>query len=80
MDAGLVETEALPQVTALKELAQEGKLKLRVRAYMQISETDTNKLEKVDQIAKMAREINLDKFKIVGVKIFLDGTPEGSTT
>lgn len=80
MEAGIVETDKLPMLSAYQELVAEGKLKIRIRAYVQISETEDNKLEKVDQIAKWSKEINDDYFKVVGVKIFLDGVPEALTS
>ena len=79
-DAGIVETEQLPMVSAFRELADEGKLKIKVRALCEITETTEEPIKEVDKIAKLAAECNNDYFRITGVKIFLDGVVEALTT
>ncbi len=79
-DAGIVETEKLPMVSAYRELAEEGKLKIKVRALCEITETTKDPIKEVDKIAKLAAECNNDYFKITGIKIFLDGVVEALTT
>lgn len=79
-DAGIVETEKLPMVSAYKELAEEGKLKIKVRALCEITETNKDPIKEVDKIAKLAAECNNDYFKITGIKVFLDGVVEALTT
>ncbi len=79
-DAGIVETEQLPMVSAYRELAEEGKLKIKVRALCEITETTGDPIKEVDKIAKLAAECDNDYFKITGVKIFLDGVVEALTT
>ncbi len=66
-----------PMVTAMGELAQEGRLKQKVRAYYQIFETCEEPLREVDRAVEYAKQYNSDSFKIVGIKIFLDGVNEG---
>lgn len=66
-----------PMVTAMGELAQEGRLKQKVRAYYQIFETCEDPLKEVDRAVEYAKQYNCDSFKIVGIKIFLDGINEG---
>lgn len=79
-DAGIVETEKLPMVTAYKELAEEGRLKVKVRALCEIAEISKDPLKEVDKIAELAAGCDNDYFKITGVKIFLDGVVEALTT
>lgn len=66
-----------PMVSAMGELAQEGKLKQKVRAYYQIFETCEEPLKEVERAIEYAKQYNCDSFKIVGIKIFLDGINEG---
>lgn len=79
-DAGIVETEQLPMVSAYRELAEEGKLKIKIRALCEVTETNEDPIKEVDKIAKLAAECDNDYFKITGVKIFLDGVVEALTT
>ena len=79
-EAGILETEALPMVSAYKELAQEKKLKLKIRALCQISETTKDPLKEVERIISLAKQCNDEYFKIIGVKIFVDGVPEALTS
>mgnify|MGYP003319636243 CR=1 FL=1 len=79
-DAGIVETEQLPMVSAFKELAEEGKLKVKVRALCEITETNPDPIKEVDKIARLASECDNDYFRITGVKVFLDGVVEALTT
>lgn len=78
-DAGIVETEKLPMVSALKELAQEGKLKLKIRALCEIADISKDPMGEVDKIAKLAASCDNDYFKITGVKVYLDGVVEALT-
>lgn len=75
-DCGIDEG-ANPMVTAMGQLAQEGKLKIKVRAYYQIFETCEEPLKEIDKAIKYAKKYNCDAFKIIGFKIFLDGVNGG---
>lgn len=75
-DCGIVEG-AKPMVTAMSELAKEGKFKLKIRAYYQINECCPDPLAEVDKAVEYAKKYNCDSFKIIGIKIFLDGVHEG---
>lgn len=79
-DAGIVETEKLPMVSAFKELAEEGKLKIKVRALCEIADVSREPLKEVERIAALAEGCSNEYFKITGVKIFLDGVVEALTT
>ncbi|MDO4988722.1 MAG: amidohydrolase [Synergistes sp.] len=79
-EAGILETKALPMVSAYKELAQEKKLKLKIRALCQISETTEEPLKEVERIISLAKQCNDEYFKIIGIKIFVDGVPEALTS
>ena len=79
-DAGIVETEKLPMVSAYRELADEGKLKIKVRALCEIADVSKEPLKEVEKIAKLAEECDNEYFKITGVKVFLDGVVEALTT
>lgn len=78
-DCGIDEG-ANPMVTAMAELAEEGKLKLKVRAYYQIFETCKDPLKEVERGIEYAKKYNYDNFKIVGFKIFLDGVNGGMSS
>ena len=78
-DAGIVETEKLPMVSAYKELADEGELKIKIRALCELTETNKDPMKEVEKIAKLAEECNNEYFKVTGIKIFLDGVVEGLT-
>ena len=75
-DCGIDEG-ANPMVTAMGELAREGRFKLKVRAYYQIFETCEDPLKEVDRAVGYAKKYNCDSFKIVGIKVFLDGVNGG---
>lgn len=79
-DAGIVETEKLPMVSAYKELAEEGLLKIKIRAICEIADVSKEPLKDVEKIAALAEECNSEYFKITGLKIFLDGVVEALTT
>lgn len=72
-----IEEGAIPMVTAMVELAEEGKLKLNVRAYYQIYETNLDPLKEVDRAIEFSKKYNYDSFKIIGIKVFLDGVNGG---
>lgn len=78
-DAGIVETEIFPMVSALKELAEEGRLKIKIRALCEIADISKDSMGEVDKIAKLAESCDNDYFKITGVKVFLDGVVEALT-
>ena len=78
-DCGIDEG-ANPMVTALAGLAREGRLKQKVRAYYQIFETCADPLSEVDHAVELVKEYNCDRFKIIGIKIFLDGVNGGMTS
>ncbi len=80
LDAGIVETDKLPMASAYKELAEEGKLKIKVRALCEIADISEDPLKEVDKIAALAKECDDEYFKVTGVKIFLDGVVEALTT
>ena len=79
-DAGIVETEKLPMVSAYKELAEEGRLKIKIRALCEIADISKNPLKEVERIAALAQSCDNDYFRITGIKIFLDGVVEALTT
>lgn len=78
-DCGINEG-AIPMVTAMGDLAQQGKFKLQIRAYYQIFESGSDPLKEVERAAEFAKKYNSDTFKIVGIKIFLDGVNEGMSS
>lgn len=78
-DAGIVETDALPILSAYRELAEEGLLKLRVRALMEISDLEKEPLREVERVAALAKEFSNDYFQVTGIKVFIDGVPEALT-
>ena len=75
-DCGIDEG-ANPMVTAMGELAREGRFRLKVRAYYQIFESSAEPLKEVDRAIEYAKKYNCDSFKIIGIKIFLDGVNAG---
>ena len=79
-DAGIIETEKLPMVSAYKELAEEGLLKIKVRALCEIADVSKEPVKEVERIAALAKECDDEYFRITGVKIFLDGVVEALTT
>lgn len=79
-DAGIVETEKLPMVSAYKELAEEGRLKIKIRALCEIADVNKEPIKEVERIVSLAKECDDDYFKITGIKIFLDGVVEALTT
>ncbi len=63
---------------AYKELAKENKLQLRTRAFWNVTIDNAND-ETVGKIEKKAKEDNGDYYKVVGLKIFIDGVVESHT-
>lgn len=79
-DAAVTETDILPVCSAYRELAEENKLKLKVRALYEISEVSQDPIADVKRAAELAKEYENEYFSITGVKIFLDGVSEAHTT
>ena len=88
LDCSIVENEFSPQVTAFKELEEEGKLKLRYRAYYEVSEYNYNETYKtpkeyreheIEKAINFNKTLKGDHFQIIGIKAFLDGVPEALT-
>lgn len=79
-DAGVVETDALQMVSAFNELAEEGRLKMKVRALYEISESNQDPVAEVEKAIALSKECNNEYFKLTGVKVFLDGVPEALTS
>lgn len=88
LDCSIVENDLNKQVTAFKELEEEGKLKLRFRAYYEASEynyDDTYKTPQEYRAHEVEKAINFhntlkgEHFQIIGIKAFLDGVPEALT-
>lgn len=75
-DAGVNLSPAFPNAYA--ELAKEKKLQLRTRAFWNVVQADANE-ETVAEIEKMTKEQNDDYYKIIGLKIFIDGVVESHT-
>ncbi len=78
-DAGIVETEKIPMVSAFQELADEGKLKIKFRALCEIADVSKEPLKEVEKIEELSKKCDNDYFKITGIKIFLDGVVEALT-
>ena len=79
-DAGIVETEKLPMVSAYQELAEDGLLKIKIRALCEIADVSKEPVKEVERIASLAQACDDEYFRITGVKIFLDGVVEALTT
>lgn len=75
-DCGLDEG-VTPMISAMGELAKEGKFELKIRVYYQIFESCKEPLKEVDKAIEYAKKYNCENFKIIGIKIFLDGVNEG---
>ncbi len=79
-DAGIVETEKLPMVSAYQELAEEGLLKIKIRALCEIADVSKEPVKEVERIAALAQACDDEYFRITGIKVFLDGVVEALTT
>lgn len=72
-----VQDGQIETVKALSELGAEGKLKFKVRAYYLIMETDNiSAKDQVKKAIELAKQYNNEYFKIVGLKVFIDGVTE----
>ena len=81
-DCSIVENDLNKQVTAFRELYNEGKLKIKFRAYYEITEYCDQKIrnEELQKAIKFHEEFkDNDYFQIIGTKSFLDGVPEALT-
>lgn len=81
-DCSIVENDLNKQVTAFRELYNEGKLKIKFRAYYEITEYCDPKTreEELQKAIKYHEEFkDNDYFQIIGTKSFLDGVPEALT-
>lgn len=81
-DCSIVENGLNKQVTAFRELYNEGKLKIKFRAYYEITEYVDQKVrdEELQKAIKYHEEFkDNDYFQIIGTKSFLDGVPEALT-
>lgn len=77
-DAG-VELMSPNALQAHVNLQKEDKLKMRTYAYMMVKDNYDKPKEKIEEIAKFAKENNGEYFKVVGAKVFLDGVLEART-
>lgn len=75
-EAGVNLSPAFPDAYA--ELAKEEKLQLRTRAFWNVVQAEANE-ETVKKIEKMTEEQNDEYYKIIGLKIFIDGVVESHT-
>lgn len=75
-EAGINMSPAFPDAYA--ELAKEGELQLRTRAFWNVVQADANE-DTVAEIEKMTKEQCDDYYKIIGLKIFIDGVVESHT-
>lgn len=64
---------------AYKELQDEGKLLMRTYGYLMTVDHPENPTAESERIAKMAKELNGEYYKVVGIKAFLDGVIEAHT-
>lgn len=75
-----IQYENIPSAIALSQLGKEGKLKFKVRGYYCIMETDNKSAEEQIKIAlDLAEQYNNEYFKIIGIKLFIDGVSEKET-
>lgn len=74
-DAGVNLITNAPE--AYSELSKEGKLRLRTRAFYNVVQDDASE-ETVEKVVAMKKDDN-EYFKIVGLKIFIDGVVESHT-
>ena len=65
---------------AISELDKEGKLKIRIYGLSLVKDNTDTPEEDMAHIAELAKKYNSENFKIIGAKIFLDGTTEGRTS
>ena len=63
----------------INELIKEGKVKLRIYAGFMINERDNDYVAGVRKAKALADRYNNEHFKIIGVKIFMDGVVEAHT-
>lgn len=63
---------------AYSQLAKEGKLQFRTRAYWNVVMDQANE-ETVAMVERMSKEQNNEYYKVVGLKIFIDGVVESHT-
>lgn len=63
---------------AYKELADNNRLKLRTRAFYNVVQDDANEAA-IAKIVRMKNECKSDYYKMVGVKLFIDGVVESHT-
>lgn len=75
-EAGVNLSPAFPG--AYEELAKEKKLQLRTRAFWNVVQADANE-ETVAEIEKMTKNQNDEYYKVIGLKIFIDGVVESHT-
>lgn len=60
-------------------LANEGRLKLRTYTYNSTKNNTDTPEKDVEEVAELARKINSEYHKIIGLKVFLDGIVEART-
>lgn len=60
-------------------LANEGKLKLRTFAYRLVADDNTTPEEEVAKAVEEAESMNSEYYKVIGMKIFIDGVVEAHT-
>ena len=77
-DAG-IELLGEAQLQAYEELVKEGKLKLRIYGLSMINDNTDTPEEDMAKIAEKAEKLNSEYFKIIGVKVFMDGVIEAHT-
>ena len=64
---------------AYASLADEGKLKLRTFAYRLVADNSTTPEEDVAKAVEEANAMNSEYYKVIGMKIFIDGVVEAHT-
>lgn len=75
-EAGVNLTPILPK--AYEALEKEGKLQIRTRAFWNVVMSEATE-EKVKEVEQMANEQNDEYYKVVGLKLFIDGVVESHT-
>lgn len=65
---------------AIHEIDEQGDLKIRIRGLSLVRDNTDTPEEDMARIAQLAKLYNSEYFKIIGAKIFLDGTTEGHTS
>lgn len=78
-DAGL-EITSKKETEAYVELEKEGKLRLYTFGGSYVEDNTENPEAEINRIAKEAKEYNSKHFKIIGAKVFCDGTLEQHTS